>query len=134
VVDNERNAALQHRLVRLAGLVCKVAGCLPRGEAGRHIGGQLVRCGTAPAANYAEARSAESRKDFIHKMKVCLKELRETYAWLELARELGAGKAGMVESAISETDELVAIFVTSIATARRSAGSSARKAEVPPTP
>ncbi len=119
--------------MRLAGMVCRISGGLPRSEEGRHIAGQLVRCGTAPAANYAEARGAESRKDFIHKMKVCLKELRETHVWLKLAMELGMGEMSGVETTVAESDELIAVFVTSIATARRNSGRSRREAESPPT-
>lgn len=90
-----------------------------------------MRCGTAPAANYAEARGAESRRDFVHKLKVCLKELRETHVWLKTLSELGMGKGNAVQAAISETDELIAIFVTSVATARRNEGRS--RPEAPPT-
>jgi four helix bundle protein len=110
--------------VRLAGAACRISGSLPRSEVGRHIAGQLVKCGTAPAANYAEARGAESRRDFVHKLKVCLKELRETHVWLKTLRELGMGKSSAVGAAIAEADELVAIFVTSVATAKRNAGRS----------
>ena len=94
------------------------------------MSGQLIRCGTAPAANYAEARSAESRKDFVHKMKVCLKELRETLVWLKLLRRLGMGQQKTLEAAVDEADQLVAIFVASIATAQRRRGRS--KNDAPP--
>ena len=86
-----KGADIEERLVELAAIVCGISGGLPRHDIGRHICGQLIRCGTAPAANYAEARSAESRKDFVHKMKVCLKELRETLVWLKLLLRLSPG-------------------------------------------
>jgi four helix bundle protein len=85
----------------------------------RHIVEQLVRAATSTAANYAEARAAESRRDFVHKMQICLKELRETQVWLEIMRQLvGSDEA---RELARECDELTAIFVSSIKTARRSA-------------
>ena len=69
---------LEGRLVDFAIRIIKVTESLQKTKTGNHIAGQLVRCGTSPASNYGEAQSAESRSDFIHKMKVCLKELRET--------------------------------------------------------
>ncbi len=71
---------LEGRLVDFAVRIIKTAESLPK--TGNHIAGQLVRCGTSPASNYGETQSAESRSDFIHKMKVCLKELREIRVWL----------------------------------------------------
>ncbi len=69
--------------------------------------------------NYGEAQGAESRKDFIHKMKICLKELRETQVWLRFLQELDLGAEDAVESGVLEADELIAIFYTSLETARR---------------
>ena len=68
---------LEERLLNFTCSIIDVVESLPATRAGNHIGGQLIRCGTSPAANYAEAQSAESRNDFIHKLKVVLKELRE---------------------------------------------------------
>ncbi|UCC75273.1 MAG: four helix bundle protein [Gemmatimonadota bacterium] len=96
-----RGADIEKRLVALAADVCRISAGLPRSDIGRHVSKQLIRCGTSASANYAEARSAESRKDFVHKMKVCLKELRETMSWLSLLRELGMGKRRPVAFAIS---------------------------------
>ena len=73
---------LEDRLINFAVMVIGVVEVLPNSKAGNHIAGQLVRSGTSPAPNYGEARSAESRKDFIHKMKISLKELRESVIWL----------------------------------------------------
>ncbi len=114
-----RNQLLEDRLVLLAAAVCRIVGVVPQAGAGAHISKQLVRCGTSPAANYAEARGAESRKDFVHKMKLCLKELRETMVWLKLLRELNLATKVGLEDAIDESDQLVAIFVTSLNTAQR---------------
>lgn len=113
-----RSYDLEGRLVSLAAVVCRVAASVRSDWLGSHVAGQLIRCGTSPAANYAEARSAESKRDFVHKMKVCLKELRETMVWLKLLRELGIRTAAGVDDAIQESDELIAIFVASIATAQ----------------
>ncbi|UCC85407.1 MAG: four helix bundle protein [Gemmatimonadota bacterium] len=118
-MDAARVYDLEDRLVALAAATCRIAAELPSDRVAGHIATQLTRCCTSPAANYAEARGAESRRDFVHKMKVCLKELRETMTWLKLLRMLEIGQPEATEEAIGETDELIAIFVTSIATARR---------------
>ncbi len=74
-VDGRRSYDLEERLVRFAVLVCSTVESLPSTRVGKHAAGQLIRCGTSPAANYGEAQSGESRRDFIHKLKLCLKEL-----------------------------------------------------------
>lgn len=79
---------------------------------------QLARCGTSAGANYAEARAAESRRDFIHKLKLVLKELRETLFWLRLCGRLNLALASDLDEAIEECNELIAILVKSIETAR----------------
>ena len=73
---------LEERLIDFAIQIIRMAGTLPKTRVGNHISGQIIRCGTSPAPNYGEAQSAESRADFIHKMRICLKELRETRVWL----------------------------------------------------
>jgi four helix bundle protein len=110
---------LDERLIVFAGRVVEVVNALPKTPVGKHLGGQLLRSGTSPMANYAEAQGAESRNDFVHKMKVCLKELRETLAWLKLIqrRRLVGGPEKM-EAIVAECDELVSIFVASVNTAR----------------
>jgi four helix bundle protein len=122
-VDGEWVNQLQDRLIGLAAMSHRIANDLPVGGLGARVSAQLSRCGTSPAANYAEARGSESRKDFIHKMKVCLKELRETFVWLKLAKRLGISSNRELDEAIAEADELIGIFVTSIATAKRNAKS-----------
>ena len=108
---------LEDRLVDFAVAIIGVNEALPNTRAGSHVAGQLIRSGTSPAPNYGEARSAESRKDFIHKMKISLKELRETMIWLKIIsrRLMVAGE--VVDAAISECDELIAIFVSGTRTA-----------------
>ncbi len=76
---------LEERLIDFAVRVIKVADRLPMTPAGKHIAGQRLRSGTSPAPNYAEARGAESNADFVHKLKIALKELNETSVWLRLA-------------------------------------------------
>lgn len=121
-----RQYDLEERLLEFTMKILDVVESLPQTRVGNHIASQLVRCGTSPAPNYGEARSAESRKDFIHKMKVVLKELRETRVWLMLVQRKRlvspAEKAAEVQA---ECDELISIFVASIGTAEgRVRGSS----------
>ena len=114
---------LQDRLIDFAARVIDVVEALPLTRTGNHVGGQLVRCGTSPVANHAEAQGAESRKDFIHKMKVALKELRETRVWLLLIRRKGLIKPPKkLDAILQECDEIIAIFVASIKTAGRKKG------------
>ena len=75
---------LSERLLDFAARVGKVTDALPDTRLGRHIAGQLIRSGTSPTPNYEEACAAESRKDFVHKISICLKELRESRSWLRL--------------------------------------------------
>lgn len=107
---------LEDRLIDFAVAIIEVVESLPCTRAGNHIAGQLIRSGTSPAPNYGEARSAESRKDFIHKMKISLKELRETKIWLTIIlRKSMLGES--LRAVISECDELISIFVSSTRTA-----------------
>jgi len=75
---------LEDRLIEFSLMIIEIVEELPNTKAGNHLGGQVLRSGTSPALNYAEAQSAESKNDFIHKMKICLKELRETFVALKL--------------------------------------------------
>ena len=108
---------LEERLIDFAVMVIGIAEDLPSSRAGNHIANQLIRSGTSPAPNYGEAQSAESRQDFIHKLKVSLKELRETLVWLKIIFRRGLGGCGEITTAIVECSELVAIFVKSTKTA-----------------
>ena len=108
------------RLIDFSAIVIDVVEKLPGTKIGHHIASQLLRAGTSPAPNHAEAKSAESRKDFIHKMKVGLKELRETQVWLRVIKRKNIiTSAEVVDVALAESNELLAIFASSIATARR---------------
>ena len=111
---------LEERLVDFCLQVIDLAEALPRTRVGNHIAGQLVRSGTSPAPNYAEAQAAESRNDFIHKMKVVLKELRETRIWLLfIQRKALVRPEQKLAPILAECNELIAIFVASVATAQR---------------
>jgi four helix bundle protein len=113
-----RKFDLEERLVDFAVLIIALAESLPSSKTGSHIAGQLVRSGTSPALNYGEAQSAESRSDFIHKMKIVLKELRETSISLKLVKQTGlAESTGKLTSATNECHELIAIFAKSLQTA-----------------
>ena len=118
----QREYDIEERLIRFAVDVCRLAGSLPGDRVGYHISGQLVRSGTSPAANYAEAQGAESRRDFVHKMRICLKELRETLVWLKLVRRLDLDMSAGMEDTVKEVNELISIFVRSIRTAQGVSG------------
>jgi len=111
---------LEERLIDFAVRIIRTSDSLPKTKAGNHIAGQLISCGTSPAPNYGEAQSAESRSDFIHKMKVSLKELRETRIWLLMIVKANLVKpTSKPEPLINENNELISIFVTSIKTAKQ---------------
>jgi four helix bundle protein len=118
--NESRISDLEERLIDFAVRIIRTAESLPKTKVGNHIAGQLIRCGTSPAPNYGEAQSAESRSDFIHKMKVSLKELRETRVWLLIvARAELIKPPSKLEPLIDENNELISIFVTSIKTAKK---------------
>ena len=111
---------LTDRLIDFAVTIIEVVDFLPENRLGNHIGSQLLRSGTSPAPNYAEAVSAESRKDFVHKIGVALKELRETHVWLRIiSRKSLINDAALLQKALNECNELTAIFAASAATAKR---------------
>ncbi len=111
---------LEERLIDFAVRIIHASESLPKTRVGNHIAGQLIRCGTSPAPNYGEAQSAESRSDFIHKIKICLKELRETKIWLLMMVKANLIKPTQkLEPLIHENNELISIFVTSVKTAKQ---------------
>ena len=101
-------------------MVIEIVNELPNSKAGTHLAGQLVRSGTSPALNYGEAQSGESRKDFIHKIKIVLKELRETSVCLKIIYKTKLFKSeNKIQKALKENDELISIFVKSVETAQK---------------
>ncbi len=115
---------LSQRVLKFSARVTTIVEDLPDNRTGRHIASQLLRSGTSPLPNYAEACVAESKKDFIHKMKICLKEFRETYAWLSLIEETKLLPLTRIESSIDECEQLTKVFASSIMTAFKNSKSS----------
>ncbi len=114
----EQKYDLEERLLTFAARIVRLADSLPNTKAGNHIASQLLHCGTSPLANHGEVEAAESRNDFLHKLRICLKELRETNRWLRLIDRLGLAESSALTAAIAEVDQLTRIFVTSIRTTR----------------
>ena len=100
-----------------AVIIVSVIEALPNSKAGNPIANPWIRSGTFPAPNEGEAQNAESRKDFIHKMKISLKELHETMVWLKILARKRLGDCSEIPAAISECHELIAIFVSRTKTA-----------------
>jgi four helix bundle protein len=111
---------LEERLLEYSVQIIKIVEQIPKTRAGNHVAGQLLRSGTSPYPNHGEAQSAESPKDFIHKLRVSLKELRETQRWLNLIQRVPLIKhPELISGLLQETDELIRIFVSSIKTAQK---------------
>jgi four helix bundle protein len=111
---------LEQRLIAFSVLVIGIANNMSYSKAGKHLSQQLVRSGTSVSLNYGEAQSAESTKDFIHKIKIILKELRETSVCLRIIQRAYLSKAeDTIVTAKKENNELIAIFVKSIQTAEK---------------
>lgn len=115
---------LEGRLVAFAIKISTLVESLPTTVSVRNITSQLIRSGTSPALNYGEAQSAESSSDFIHKMKIALKELRESYIALRILNQIVVQEQeGLITSCLVECNELISIFVKSIQTAERNKNS-----------
>jgi four helix bundle protein len=110
---------LENRLIGFGKIACDLSERLPRTPLGQHVALQLARSSTSAFANYGEVQSAESRRDFVHKMGICLKELRETRTWLKFIREKRLIGPDALNVVTGECEELLAIIATGIATARR---------------
>ena len=114
----KREYNLEERLIDFAVLVLDLVEKLPNSYSAKHLGGQLSRSGTSPALNYGEVQAAESTKDFLHKMKVCLKELRESQICLKIIERKPYLDKKFTSITLKECGELVAIFTTSIKTTK----------------
>jgi len=110
---------LSDRLWKFAARVGKVVDALPDSRLGRHIAGQLVRCGTSSPPNYDEACAAESRDDFAHKIGIALKEMRETRGWLQFAVIAELLPQKRISALVQESEELAKILGKSSATVRK---------------
>jgi len=113
--------SLGERLLILATGCIKLTDRLARTQSARHIGGQVMRSATSAGANYQEARGAESRADFVHKLQVVLKELRETQYWLMLLECASLAPASALSPLLAEVNELIRMIVKSILTAKSNA-------------
>ena len=113
-----RAVELQKRFTSFAAQIVGVCPKLNRTVEGRHISKQILRSATATAANYGEARGAESRSDFIHKLGIVLKELNETAVWLELIEQTSLLSADLTGPILAENQELCRIIAASLRTAR----------------
>jgi four helix bundle protein len=108
---------LEERLVMFGVRIFRLARELPKSPEFHHIAMQILRSGTAPAPNYAEARGAESRADFIHKLRIVQKELNETAVWLRMLIEIVAEKPENISAILAENRELAKIITASVKTA-----------------
>jgi len=113
-----RKYDLEDRLIRFACICLSICELLPHSKTGQNLEYQLCRSCTAPALIYGEAQAAESKADFIHKMKLILKEIRETRINLRIIIEKPIIKNDIIEKARNECNELMAIFLKSIETAK----------------
>jgi len=115
----EKRFDLENRLIDFSLKIDEIVERLPNTKLGNHIGNQLIRCGTAPALNYGEAQSAESVSDFIHKLKIILKELRESRICLKIIQQKPLLETAELTETIQENNELIAIFLKSVDTAKK---------------
>jgi four helix bundle protein len=120
-LEKETRFDLEERLLEFSARIIRLVDALPNTRAANHIAGQLLRCGTSPYGNHGEVEAAESRKDFIHKLKICLKELKETRRWLRLLEKAVMVSPPKMTSILNETEELIMIFFVSIRTAEKNA-------------
>jgi len=120
--SNGKKYDLEERMLEFASAIIDLSEKLPSSRAGNHIAGQILRSGTSPYAVHGEAESAESREDFVHKIKVCLKELWETRRWARLiSRKRWAHDDPTLLFTLSESEELIRIFMSSVRTAKANA-------------
>ena len=112
---------LEDRLLDFSARIIRLVDALPNTRAANHLSGQLLRCGTSPYGNHGEVEAAESRRDFVHKLRVCLKELKESRRWLRLLQKAGLLPERKMASILRETEELIKIFFASIRTAEKNA-------------
>ncbi len=111
---------LEERLIKFAVDIILFAKTNEKSFAGNHLSGQMIRSGTSPALNYGEARSAESVNDFIHKLQLVLKELRETVINLKIIKQAKLNSnPQFLDQLITENNELISIFVKSIETSKK---------------
>lgn len=113
---------LSDRLLDFAARVGKAVDALPDARLGRHVAGQLIRCATSPAPNYEEGCAAESRADFVHKLSICLKELRESCTWIRLIIKSELLTEAQMSDLLDESTQLCKIIAQSLVTAKQTHG------------
>ena len=118
-IPPSRADELEERLIEFAVRIVKLSANLPRTSAGRHIAGQILRSGTSPAPNYGEARGAESHADFVHKLRVVLKELNETSIWLRIIERSHLIRKELIRDIVQENTELCRIFAANLKSTRQ---------------
>jgi len=117
---SERAFDLEDRLLDFAARIIRVSESMKPTPAGRHVGDQLLRSGTSPFANHGEAEGAESLNDFVHKLRICYKELRESRRWMRLAQRADLlDQPERLTPLLDEADELIRIFAASLRTAEK---------------
>jgi four helix bundle protein len=119
--SSELRFDLEERLLEFSANIIRLIDGLPNTRAANHIAGQLLRCGTSPLGNHGEVQAAESRRDFVHKLRICLKEFKETRRWLRLLKRSQLLPTPKMEPMLQETEELIRIFAASVRTAQRNA-------------
>lgn len=118
-MNNEKADQIEDRLIDFGVQVIFLSGRLPASHASEHIARQILHSGTSPAPNYGEARGAESRADFVHKLGIALKELNETKVWLKMLQRAKLAAAETVQPILDECQQLARMLNASIQTARR---------------
>ena len=110
---------LSDRFMQYSVRVIKLTESLPKSIAGKRIGDQLLRSGTSVGANYEESQAAQSKNDFIHKLQVALKELKESNYWLRLIGNADLLSQEKLEAIIDESNQLTAILSKAVLTAKK---------------
>ena len=109
-VAQSRADLLEERLINFAVRTITLSANLPKTSAGKHIAGQILRSGTSPAPNYGEARGAESHADFVHKLRIVLKELNETSIWLRIIERSQLIRRELIKDIMGETQNFAESF------------------------
>ena len=118
-MNDDKADQLEDRLIDFGARIIFLSGTMPASQASEHIARQMLRSGTSPAPNYGEARGAESRADFVHKLGIALKELNETKVWLRMIERAKLAAVDVVHPVLDECQQLSRMLNASIHTVRR---------------
>ena len=110
---------LEDRLLEFSARIIRLVDALPNTRTANHVGGQILRSGTSPYGNHGEVEAADSRKDFVHKLRVSLKELKETKRWRCLIKKSEMVPEKNMLPILEETEELIRIVLASVRTAEK---------------